>query len=86
MENNKEEITLDKLAVMIKEGFDEMDGKIVELKSDVNELKSDVKDLKQGQEDIKLRLDNVAYRFELVDLQKRVEKLEKINNISNAQR
>ena len=33
--------------------------------------------LEQGQEDIKLRLDNVAYRFELVELQRRVELVEK---------
>ena len=33
--------------------------------------------LERGQEDIKLKLDNVAYRFELQELQRRVELLEK---------
>ena len=32
--------------------------------------------IEKGQEEIKLKLDNVAYRFELVELQKRVEVLE----------
>ena len=32
-------------------------------------------------EEIRLRLDNVAYRFELVELQKRVEILEKKTGI-----
>lgn len=71
-------ITLDNLAGMIKRGFDDMGGKIdraeKSLKNDIAVLKENNK---QEHEDIKLRLDNVAYRFELVELQKRVDKLEK---------
>ena len=39
-------------------------------------FKKDIQDLKTGQEEIKLRLDNVAYRFELIELQRRVQLLE----------
>jgi polyhydroxyalkanoate synthesis regulator phasin len=50
------------LARMIKTGFDEVGTRL--------------ENLETGQEEIKRRLDNVAYRFELDDLERRVEKLE----------
>ena len=67
---SKKNITLDDLALMVGKGFDEV-------KLEVREVKKDVRDLIDGQEHIKLRLDNVAYRFELVELQRRVAHLEK---------
>jgi len=57
------ETAIDNLAIIVGKGFDHAD----------NRMDS----LEQGQDDIKMRLDNVAYRFELVDLQKRVEVLER---------
>lgn len=63
-------ITIDNLAVMIKKGFDHMDENFKQADERLNCLE-------KGQEEIKLKLDNVAYRFELVELQKRVEILEK---------
>lgn len=39
--------------------------------------------LETGQEDIKLRLDSTAYRFELVELQRRVKILETKQGIKN---
>ena len=60
---------IEDLALITAKGFDTM-GK----KFDNIDIKIDK--LEKGQEEIKLRLDNVAYRFELVELQKRVEKLE----------
>ena len=81
----KHEITLDDLAAMVSSGFIEVGeriGKVEEavgiIKQDVGTLKSDVNILKQGQEEILLRLTNVAYRFELVDLQRRAQKVEDI--------
>lgn len=59
---NKISNNLDVLAIITKKGFDKVD--------------KDIKELKDGHEDIKLRLTNVAYRFELVELSKRVEFLE----------
>lgn len=59
---NNKDVTLNDLAGMIKVGFDETQAKF--------------EVLERGQEDIKLRLDNVAYRFEIVALEKRVEVLE----------
>ena len=61
------EISNQDLAETINNSFGDLEDKI----------NSRFDKLEQGQEDIKLRLDNVAYRFELVELQKRVERLEK---------
>ncbi len=55
-------VTNEDLARIVKNGFDDVYKKL--------------RGLEQGQEDIKLRLDNVAYRFEVQELKKRVEKLE----------
>ena len=64
-------IAIEDLAGMVKTGFDEM-GK--QFKKVDNRLTT----LETGQEDIKLRLDNVAYRFEIVEVQKRLKALEEI--------
>ena len=69
-EEIKAKTTIDDLAVMVKGGFDAMDGRF-------DKMENRLDGLEQGQEDIKLRLDNVAYRFELVELQRRVELVEK---------
>lgn len=61
---------IDQLATAVKEGFDDVDKRF-----DGVDNRLDV--LEKGQEEIKLKLDNVAYRFELVDLQRRIEVLEK---------
>ena len=57
------EAAIDNLALITGKGFEHVDERM--------------DFLEQGQEDIKMRLDNVAYRFELVELQRRVEVLEK---------
>ena len=64
-------ISLDDLARMVKTGFDE-NGKQHE------RIENRLSTLETGQEDIKIRLDNVAYRFELVEVQKRLKILEEI--------
>ena len=73
---NNSQTTLDDLAAMVKKGFDETGKDLAELKSDVSQLKTDVNELQAGQERIEMRLTNVAYRFELQELQQRVERLE----------
>ena len=70
----KKNITINDLAVMVKTGFDQMGD---DIRRGFSATKAGFDILGQGQEDIKLRLDSVAYRFELVELQKRVEILEK---------
>lgn len=67
-------ITIDDLAIMVKKGFDNMGEDMNRGFGTINK-RMDL--LEQGHEEIKLRLDNVAYRFELVELQKRVETSEK---------
>lgn len=78
-------VTLDNLAGMIKRGFDGadkrfdgVDKRLFNLESGQEGINKRLASLEIGQEDIKLRLDNVVYRFELVELQKRVDQLEKI--------
>ena len=76
MKNKK--ITIDDLAMMTKQGFDEVGES---MKQGFTMVNNNIRILSENNarehEDIKLRLDNVAYRFELVELQKRVEILEK---------
>lgn len=76
----KKPITIEKLAGMIGSGFENVCGRIDNMKNEVNTRldKMDIRldNLEQGQEEIKLRQDNAAYRFEVEDLKKRVKKLE----------
>ena len=62
--------TIDDLAVMVKNGFDSVDSRF-------NHVDKRLDDLEQGQEEIKLKLGDVAYRFELVELERRVNILER---------
>ena len=71
---NKIATSLDDLARMVKEGFDEVHGTI---KAGFDKVDNRLTDIEKGQEEIKLRLTNVAYRFELEELGKRVKALEK---------
>ena len=73
-EEIKAKTTIDDLAVMVKGGFEHMEEKFDKR---MGSLENRMDGLEQGQEEIKLRLDNVAYRFELVELQRRVELVEK---------
>ncbi|MBU2037322.1 hypothetical protein KJ866_03965 [Patescibacteria group bacterium] len=83
MKNKK--ITIDDLAIMTKRGFDEVGENMKQGFSAVN---NNIRILSENNarehEDIKLRLDNVAYRFELVELQKRVEVLEKRTGVKKS--
>ncbi len=77
----KRETTIDDLAVMIGKGFNEMGGKISEVSERIskveNSLNSFVKSNTREHEELKLRQDEVPYRFEFVELEKRVEILER---------
>jgi len=63
-------VTLESLAGMVKGGFDHVDKRLEGVESRLGTLE-------KGQEEIKLKLDNVAYRFEVVELQRRVDLLER---------
>lgn len=76
-ETPNKNITLDDLAGMVKGGFDEVNGRL-------DKLETRFTTLERGQEDIILKLDNVAYRFELVALEKRVKELEEKVGIKSA--
>ncbi len=80
-ETPNKNVTLDDLATMVKGGFDEVNKK---MDDGFNAVNGRLSSLEQGQEEIILKLDNVAYRFELVALQKRVEELEKRAGIKPA--
>jgi len=73
-------VTIDDLARMIQKEFanqNEKFGKEFEsVKKEISDLKLGYETLKQGQDDIKLRLDHVAHKFEVKDLEKRVDILE----------
>jgi hypothetical protein len=75
-------MTLDDLAALTQKGFldlgERMDKRIDGLEKRMSTMEARLSNLEVGQEDIKLRLDSVAYRFEIVELQKRVNLLEKV--------
>ena len=84
----KKETTIDELALEMREGFRRVDKTIEELARMVAEgfnsmgnrmdgFEKRMSGLEIGQDDIRNKLDNVAYRFELVELDKRVRVLEK---------
>jgi septal ring factor EnvC (AmiA/AmiB activator) len=72
--NRKTDEEIEKLAAMINKSFDGIDEKIGEVKIDIREIKEKLTVLERGQEDIKLRQDNSAYRFELQEQEKTLEK------------
>jgi len=63
---------------MVKTGFDEMGKQFEKVDKRFEQVDNRLTALEKGQEDIKLRLDNVAYRFELVEVLKRLKTLEDI--------
>jgi len=73
----KKKVTTEDLAVMMKNGFDGVDGQFKGVNQRLDKLEA-------GQEDIKLRLDRAAYKFELMALEKRVEVLEKQTGVAGS--
>ncbi len=80
-QTNNHEVTLEDLATMVKGGFDSVDKRFDAVNERFEKME---KTMKEGfeknvreHEAIQLRLDNVAHRFEFIELQKRVEVLEK---------
>ncbi len=71
-------ITINELAGMVKTGFDEMGKQFGKVDNRFDKVENRLTALEKGQEDIKLRLDNVAYRFELIEVLKRLKTLEDI--------
>ena len=77
--DKKMDSKIDESAMMVNNGFNETQ-KIINDNQKENIRRFNL--LESGQEDIKLRLDNVAYRFEFIELQSRVKRLEKKVGIS----
>jgi polyhydroxyalkanoate synthesis regulator phasin len=69
MPNKKEEISTGELARIINKGFDHVT-------KDINELKKSQERLEAGLKNVKQDLRFTARRFEVKDLESRVEKLE----------
>lgn len=79
----RKNITINDLAGMVKKGFDGVDKRFdgVDKRFDgvdkrFNNVEARLRNLEDGQEEIKLKLDQVAYRFEVVELQKRLKRVE----------
>ncbi len=73
-------VTIDALVGMVKKGFDHMDERFNQHDKRFETIEKKMDDLEQGQEEIKLKLGDVAYRFELVELERRVNILERKAN------
>ena len=75
--------TINDLAGMVQKGFEGVDKRFDAVDKRFERMERQMVILEDGQEQIKLRLDNVAYRFELNDLEKRVQLLEKKAGVKN---
>ena len=78
----KERMSYDKLATLIKQGFDQVEVQFVRVDEQLGTINGRLTRLETGVENINLRLDNVAYRFELNELDQRVSTLERKTGIS----
>jgi len=89
IKSKKSEITLEDLAIIIQQGFEEarnenekrfvkLEQGQAKLEQGQAKLEQGQAKLEQGQEEIKLRMCNVAYRIDIIDLQKRLQKVEDI--------
>ena len=65
----------DDLAMMVANGFEEVNGKFEEMRQENDKRFTSIE---SGLGDVQSKLANVAYRFELVDLQRRAQKVEDI--------
>jgi hypothetical protein len=75
-------MTLEKLAILMNNSFQSLQD-YLNLK--FGEIEKGRTQLEQGQEDIKLKLDYYAYKFEVVDLKKRVTKVEgRLNHLESS--
>ncbi len=79
----KQRMTLEKLAIMASERFDNVDEKISGSDKMISSLTSEIHDLKIGQENIILRLDQMVPQFEVKELKKRVSRIENHLNLDN---
>ena len=61
--------SIDDLAIMVKGGFDNVDLRLVNVEERLDGVE-------QRLDGVELRLDQAAYRFELVELTHRVDKIE----------
>ncbi len=69
---------IDELAAITKKGFDNVDERFNKLEGRFDRFEQTNS---REHEEMNLRLNEVAYRFELLALQKRVEKLERMTGI-----
>ena len=66
------------LATMVQQSFNEVNSRLTLLERSKQETNDRLSVMGRNQEEIKLRLTNVAYRFELDELQNKVQKVEDI--------
>jgi len=75
-------ITIDKLAGIIKgefdnvgRRFDKVNNRFNKIDADIKEVKADIKGLHEDHENLELKMSNVAYRFEVDDLKNQLNLL-----------
>ena len=76
MKKKNPKTTLDFLARMVKDGFDDVDEGFKKVDKRFDKVEARLEKIEQANEDIKLRLGNTAFQFDVDDLKKRVRKLE----------
>ena len=75
LENEKEEVTLDSLAAMVKAGFDEVHDKFDQVNSKIDQVERTLRDdIQLGFASVNRRMDDIAEKF--VDHEARITKIE----------
>lgn len=73
-------ITLEKLATMIKTGFDNVEVRLAAMEERFTGVNHRLDKLENNQNEMLLKMDYLAPKFEVEDLKRRVTKLENISN------
>jgi hypothetical protein len=80
IDSTKDELvmTIDELRISTAEGFEDVQGQLQEHGKRFDKIDAELIEIKAEQENVKLRMDQLAPKFEVVDLKKRVTKIEKV--------
>ncbi|MFH1232600.1 MAG: hypothetical protein V1651_01895 [Patescibacteria group bacterium] len=72
---------IEEFAIIVNSGFDGVNERFDRVENRLDRVENRLDNIEQSNEEIKLKLGNVAYRFEIKEIEGRVEVLEKKSDI-----
>lgn len=76
-------ITIDGLAAIIKNEFDNVNGELNSIKGELKTAAKDRKEMKRSLEEIKMKFAYTAWQIDVEDLKKRIAKVEQKIGVKN---